>query len=56
MSNNYKILGDVELELEHVLLEKSDIKEVLLKLESVCSNHEQDKQRLQEELKKVRPF
>lgn len=45
--------GDLELELERVLLEKSDMQEVLMKLETVCSNHEQEKQRLEEELKKV---
>lgn len=43
----------MELELERVLLEKSDLQEVLMKLETVCSNHEQEKQQLQEELKKV---
>lgn len=46
-------LGDLELELERILLEKSDIQEILMKMEAMCSNHEQDKQRLQEELKKV---
>lgn len=46
-------LGDLELELERILLEKSDIQEILIKLEAICSNHEQDKQKLQEELKKV---
>lgn len=30
------------------------MQEVLMKLETVCSNHEQEKQRLQEELKKVK--
>lgn len=49
-----KSKGDLELELERVLLEKSDVQEVLMKLETVCSNHEQEKQRLQEELKKVK--
>lgn len=39
--------------MERVLLEKSDLQEVLMKLETVCSNHEQEKQQLQEELKKV---
>lgn len=43
----------MELELERVLLEKSDLQEVLMKLETVCSNNEQEKQQLQEELKKV---
>lgn len=46
-------LGDLELELERILLEKSDVQEILIKLEAMCSNHEQDKQKLQEELKKV---
>lgn len=41
------------MELERVFLEKSDVQEILMKLEAMCSNHEQDKQRLQEELKKV---
>jgi len=41
------------LELERILLEKSDVQEILIKMEAMCSNHEQDKQRLQEELKKV---
>lgn len=45
--------GDLELELERILLEKSDVQEILIKLEAMCSNHEQDKQKLQEELKKV---
>lgn len=48
------ILGDLELELERVLLEKSDVQDMLMKMEAICSNHEQDKQRLQEELKKVK--
>lgn len=48
-----RYLGDLELELERVLLEKSDVQEVLMKLETVCNNHEQEKQRLQDELKKV---
>lgn len=39
--------------MERVLLEKSDLQEVLMKLETVCSNNEQEKQQLQEELKKV---
>lgn len=46
-------LGDLELELERILLEKSDVQEILMKIEAMCSNHEQDKHRLQEELKKV---
>lgn len=46
-------LGDLELELERILLEKSDVQEILMKMEAMCSNHEQDKQRVQEELKKV---
>lgn len=46
-------LGDLELELERILLEKSDVQEILIKMETMCSNYEQDKQRLQEELKKV---
>lgn len=41
------------MELERILLEKSDVQEILIKIEAMCSNHEQDKQRLQEELKKV---
>jgi len=43
------------LELERILLEKSDVQEILIKMEAMCSNHEQDKHRLQEELKKVMP-
>ena len=50
---NVNNLGDLELELERILLEKSDVQEILIKMEGMCSNHEQDKQRLQEELKKV---
>jgi len=46
-------LGNLELELERILLEKSDVQEILIKMEAMCSNYEQDKQRLQEELKKV---
>lgn len=41
------------MELERTLLEKSDVQEVLMKMEAMCSNHEQDKQRLQEEVKRV---
>lgn len=41
------------MELERILLEKSDVQDVLIKMEAICANHEQDKQRLQEELKKV---
>lgn len=41
------------MELERILLEKSDVQEILIKLETMCSNHEQDKHRLQDELKKV---
>lgn len=48
-----KNLGDLELELERILLEKSDVQEILMKVEAMCSNYEQDKQRLQEDLKKV---
>lgn len=46
-------LGDLELELERILLEKSDVQEILMKVEAMCSNYEQDKQRLQDDLKKV---
>jgi hypothetical protein len=46
--------GDVELELERILLEKSDVQETLTKLETVCSRLEQDKKRLQDEVKKVK--
>lgn len=35
------------------MLEKSDVQEILMKVETMCSNYEQDKQRLQEDLKKV---
>lgn len=45
--------GDLELELERILLEKSDVQEILIKLEAMCSNHEHDKHKLQEELKRV---
>lgn len=41
------------MELERILLEKSDVQEILMKVEAMCSNYEQDKQRLQEDLKKV---
>lgn len=47
------IIGDVELELEQILLEKSDIQEMLSKMESICINHEEDKARLHDEIKKV---
>lgn len=49
-------IGDLELELERILLEKSDVQETLVKLETVCSSLEQDKKRLQDEVKKVRLF
>ncbi|XP_043473527.1 rootletin isoform X3 [Leptopilina heterotoma] len=48
-----KSKGDVELELEQILLEKSDIQEMLSKMESICVNHEEDKARLQDEIKKL---
>jgi septation ring formation regulator EzrA len=46
--------GDLELELERILLEKSDVQEALSKLETVCSSVDQDKRRLQDEIKKVK--
>jgi rootletin len=46
--------GDLELDLERVLLEKSDVQETLSKLETVCSSLDQDKRRLQDEVKKVK--
>jgi predicted nuclease with TOPRIM domain len=47
--------GELELELERVLLEKSDVQETLAKLETVGSSLEHDKKRLKDEIKKVRP-
>jgi len=47
------MIGDLELELERILLEKSDVQETLAKLETVCSSLEQDKKKLQDEVKKV---
>lgn len=44
---------DIELELERVLLEKADVQDDLMKLESICANHESDKARLHDEVKKV---
>lgn len=41
------------MELERILLEKSDVQEILMRTEAMSSNHEQDKQSLQEELRKV---
>ena len=57
-SDNYisqveKGKGDLELDLERVLLEKSDLEELLSKIQTVCLNHEQDLARFQDELKKV---
>ena len=49
-------LGELELELERILLEKSDVQETLVKLETVCSSLEHDKKRLKDEIKKVIPF
>jgi hypothetical protein len=46
--------GDLELDLERILLEKSDVQETLSKLEMVCSGLDQDKKRLQDEVKKVK--
>lgn len=43
------------MELERVLLEKSDVQETLVKLETVCSSLEHDKKRLKDEIKKVIP-
>jgi len=48
-------LGELELELERILLEKSDVQETLVKLETVCSSLEHDKKRLKDEIKKVIP-
>lgn len=45
---------DIELELERVLLEKADVQDDLMKMDAICINHEKDKARLQEDLKKVR--
>jgi len=47
------ILDDLELELERILLEKSDVQNILLNMERMCSNYEEEKEKLQEELKKV---
>lgn len=52
MSHVYSI-DDLELELKRILLEKSDMQDILMKIEAACFSHEQDKQKLQEELKKV---
>ena len=41
------------MELEQCLLDKSDVQQSLVKLESVCNSLDQDKRRLQEELRKV---
>jgi len=49
-------IGELELELERVLLEKSDMQEALVKLETVCSSLEHDKKRLKDEIKKVIPL
>ena len=49
-------IGELELELERILLEKSDVQETLVKLETVCSSLEHDKKRLKDEIKKVRPY
>lgn len=48
-------IGELELELERILLEKSDVQETLVKLETVCSSLEHDKKRLKDEIKKVIP-
>lgn len=45
--------GDLELELERILLEKSDVQEDIMKMEAICNNHEKDIQRLQDELKRT---
>lgn len=42
------------MELERILLEKTEMQEIVLNMERICSNYEQDKERLQEELKRVR--
>ena len=49
------ILGELELELECILLEKADGQETLVKLEMLCSSLEHDKKRLKDEIKKVIP-
>lgn len=46
-------VGEVELELERVLLERSDVHESLAKAESLAASFEQDKRKLMEDLKKV---
>jgi uncharacterized protein YaaN involved in tellurite resistance len=49
-------IGELELELERILLEKSDVQEMLAKLETVCSSLEHDKKRLKDDIKMVRPL
>ncbi|KAF6213862.1 hypothetical protein GE061_011587 [Apolygus lucorum] len=45
--------GDIELELEQVLLEKSDMHEALAKAESMGSSLEGEKKKLQDEIKRL---
>jgi rootletin len=45
--------GDLEMELERMLLDKSDLQELLSKVQAVGLGHEQDITRLQEEMKKL---
>uniref|UniRef100_A0ABD2WUT6 Rootletin-like coiled-coil domain-containing protein n=1 Tax=Trichogramma kaykai TaxID=54128 RepID=A0ABD2WUT6_9HYME len=52
LSQVEKSKADIELELERVVLDKSDLQELMSKLQAVCLSHEENLARLQEELKK----
>ena len=45
--------GELEIELEKVLMERSDFQETLLKTENLALSLEADKRHLQDDLKKV---
>lgn len=53
LSQIEKSRGSLELDFERVILEKSDLQEILAKVETVCLTHEKDKDKLIEDLKKV---
>lgn len=47
------LIGDVKLELERTLSDQMNAQDSLVKLETIIANLEQDKKKLQADLKKV---
>lgn len=55
LGNNIHVIlaGEVELELERVLLERSDVHESLSKTENLVASLEQDKKRMLDDARRV---